>query len=338
MKKRRPPSPILKLLNSYNGALGLYLLLRFLFGARWWWLGVLHTFAFWLFVPLLIIILLALILRGKRTVAISFLLLMVGIIRFAPLQAGVITTSDAPHDLRVLTFNVWNINPQIEESIDWVLTQDADVIILQEVVGGHLNQIPRLLAVYPHQEFVEGSIQIFSRYPFLEDDVIGIEAASATWDGRLAVRTVIDVDGQAVTVYGVHLSLPKRENPHFGITTGIDSLDFILHYDESHRNRQIINLAEMAEAETNPVIIAGDFNTSHSSPILNNLTEIGMRDAFSIVGTGWGMSWSHNPPDLPLIRIDYIWSSKTLRPLRIERSDFIGSDHLALVADFAFSE
>lgn len=338
MRKRRPPSPILNLLNSYNGVLGLYLVLRLLFGARWWWLAVLHTFAFWLFIPLLITIVLALILRGKRTAAISLLLLTVGMIRFAPLPTGVITTSDAPHDLRVLTFNTWNINSQIEESIDWVLAQDADVVILQEMVGAHLHQIPRLLAVYPHQEFVEGSVQIFSRYPFLEDDLVGIEAATANWDGRLAVRTVIDVDGQAVTVYGVHLSLPKRENPHFGIITGIDSLDFVLHYDETHRNRQIMNLSELVQAETNPVIIAGDFNTSHSSPILENLVAVGMRDAFHTVGTDWGMTWSHNPPDLPLIRIDYIWSSPELRPLRIERGNFIGSDHLALVADFAFSE
>ena len=336
MKRRPTSSPVLYLLNSYNSAIGLYLVLRLLFGSRWWWLGLLHTFAFWLFVPLLIIGLLALVLRAKRTAAIALLLFAAGMIRFAPLPTGIITASDEAHDLRVLTFNVWNKNPQIAESMDWVLAQDADVIILQEMVDAHLEQLPRLLEVYPYQEFVEGSVQILSRYPFLEEAVIGIEDADTAWDGRLAVRTVIDIDGQAVTVYGVHLSLPRKQTPHLNILSGIDELDFILHYDETHRNRQIRNLAEQVQSETNPVIIAGDFNTSHTSPILNNLTAIGMRDAFSILATDWGMTWSHNPPALPLIRIDYVWSSSGLRPLRLQRGGFIGSDHLPLVVDFKF--
>ncbi len=336
MKRRPSSSSLHHLLNSYNTAIGLYLVLRLLFGSRWWWLGLLHTFAFWLFVPLLIIAILALILQAKRTAAIALLLFAAGMIRFAPLPLGLIAASDEARDLRVLTFNIWDKNTEIERSIDWVLAQDADVIILQELVDSHLTQLPRLLAVYPHQEFVEGSVQILSRYPFLEETVIELEAADDNWDGRLAVRTVIDVDGQAVTVYGVHLSLPRKQTPHFGITTGINDLDFVLHYDETRRNRQIRNLAELVASETNPVIVAGDFNTSHPSPILNTLRAIGMRDTFSILAKDWGMTWSHNPPALPLIRIDYVWSSAGLRPLRLQRGDFIGSDHLPLVVDFAF--
>lgn len=332
--KRRPISPLIYLLDGYNFFLIAYLILRVLAGSRWWWSGLLHTFALWLFLPLILVSLIALFLRGKRTAGLSLLLLLIGLLRFAPLPVGHLSASDEAHDLRVLTFNTWILNPQFADSLDWVLAQDADVLILQELVGSHLDHIPEILALYPHQAYVEGNVQLFSRFPFVESETVWIEDAAVWREGRLAVRAVIDVNGQAVTVYGVHLSLPVRENPHFNLRTGIDTLDFILHYDETHRNNQILNLVERIQTETNPVILAGDFNTSHNSPILGNLTAIGMRDAFRAVGADWGMSWSHNPPDLPLLRIDYIWSSDELSPLRIQRGGFIGSDHLPLVVDY----
>lgn len=164
-----------------------------------------------------------------------------------------------------------------------------------------------------------------------------IDPADENWHGRSAVRTVVDVDGRAITVYGVHLSLPRREQPHFNIRTSINTLDFILRYDETHRNRQIHNLLGYIQAETNPVILAGDFNTSHTSPIINNFSEIGLRDAFLTVGADWGMTYPYLPPKYPMIRIDYIWYSSQLRPLRMQVGEFIGSDHLPLVVDFSFN-
>ena len=254
-----------------------------------------------------------------------------------PLPFGVITSSNEAHDLRVLTFNTWVENQQIEESVDWILAQSADVVILQELVEGNLSQLSRLQTAFPHNAHIEGSVQIFSRYPFLEAELVTIDPADENWHGRSAVRTVVDVDGRAITVYGVHLSLPRREQPHFNIRTSINTLDFILRYDETHRNRQIHNLLGYIQAETNPVILAGDFNTSHTSPIINNFSEIGLRDAFLTVGADWGMTYPYLPPKYPMIRIDYIWYSSQLRPLRMQVGAFIGSDHLPLIVDFSLN-
>ena len=335
--KRKPSSPLTRLINSYHALLGVYLLLRLIFGSGWWWLGVLHTFALWLFMPLLLTTPLAFLLRGRRTRIIAVILLAVGLVRFAPLPFGVITSSNEAHDLRVLTFNTWVENQQIEESVDWILAQSADVVILQELVEGNLSQLSRLQTAFPHNAHIEGSVQIFSRYPFLEAELVTIDPADENWHGRSAVRTVVDIDGRAITVYGVHLSLPRREQPHFNIRTSINTLDFILRYDETHRNRQIHNLLGYIQAETNPVILAGDFNTSHTSPIINNFSEIGLRDAFLTVGADWGMTYPYLPPKYPMIRIDYIWYSSQLRPLRMQVGEFIGSDHLPLVVDFSFN-
>lgn len=333
--KRRPPHRLLPLLNLYNLCLVAYLALRCLVGTQWWWLNLLNTFALWLFAPLLLILPLALLLRGRRTAGMSLLLTLIALLRFAPLPT--FTQSDTVHDLRVLTFNVWGINQQIDRSIDWVLEQDADVVILQEFIDGHLTRLPRLLEQYPHQAYVVGNVRLFSRYPFAESETIWVEDATVLREGRLAVRTVINVDGQLVTVYGVHLSLPIGEHSHLPVSTGSGLLDFVLRYDETRRNSQIHNLAERVAAETNPVILAGDFNTSHTSPILDELRQLDLRDSFAEVGNDWGMTWYQTPSTLAILRIDYIWATSDLQPLRYVRGSFLGSDHLPIVVDYSFN-
>lgn len=336
--KRRRPSLWLYLLDSYSYATVIYLFLRFIAGSRWWWMGFFNTFALWLFLPLLPLLLIHLLFRRRRSSFLTLLLFIYGMAQFAPLQAGLFTSSDKEQDLRVLTFNIWNKNTDIEGSVSWVLEQDADIIILQEMVEKNLPHLPRLLEAYPYYEYVTGNVRVLSRYPFIESGLVYLEEPSGSLPGRLAVHAVVDVKGRAVTVYGVHLSVPagNRETLRVGSAPGF--LYPILNYDETRRNNQIRNLIGRVQAETNPVIIAGDFNTSHSSPILDELALSGMRDSFRSAGTGWGMTWSHNPPALPLIRIDYVWYSQGLSPLRMTVGEFIGSDHLPLVVDFSFTQ
>lgn len=335
MKFRSTPF-LLYVLNSYHVFLALFLLLRALLGSRWWWLGLLNTFALWLLLPLLMLLPLVIALRGKRTLVVSLLFSLIGFLLFFPMPFA--HHSDEAQDLRILTFNTWVLNPNIAASVDWILAQDADVIILQEFVYGHESELSRLLEHYPHQSNVDGNVRLFSRHPFIETSTVWLEDPTQYRDGRLAVRAVINVSGRDVTMYGVHLSIPFGSEPRLPIRTGIGLFDFVLAYDESHRNIQIRSLAERVRAETNPVIVAGDFNTSHTSPILSNLRAVGLQDSFQQVGTDWGMTWYFKGFEFPVLRIDYVWSTPELIPLRLERGNYIGSDHLPLVVDFALSE
>ncbi|MEO1164023.1 MAG: hypothetical protein AAFV98_09585 [Chloroflexota bacterium] len=45
------------------------------------------------------------------------------------------------------------------------------------------------------------------------------------------------------------------------------------------------------------------------------------------------MTWSYPSLRLPILRIDYVWSSAPITPLRMYRGDFSGSDHLPVVVD-----
>ncbi|MEL6307722.1 MAG: endonuclease/exonuclease/phosphatase family protein [Chloroflexota bacterium] len=316
--------------NAYNLFLGCYLLLRIVGVSTNGWLGLLHTFALWLFVPLLLILPGMALCQAKRTVVIACVLLVVGFYLLAPKPS--LHQSDAPHDVRLLTYNLRDRNPTINESIDWVLEQDADVIILQELMGTHQRELPRLAAQYPYEASIPNNIYLFSRFPLIESELVVLEERTEN-SGRVALRTVLEIEGTPVAIYGVHLTSPIAQR-HVGRTvTGRRSLDSLLNYNEARRNGQIETLVQLATDEDMPVILAGDFNLSHTSLAINTLHDAGLQDSYRLVGRDWGMTWSYPSLRLPILRIDYVWSSAPITPLRMYRGDFSGSDHLPVVVD-----
>ena len=81
-----------------------------------------------------------------------------------------------------------------------------------------------------------------------------------------------------------------------------------------------------------PTIIAGDFNSSVNDPVYR-LLEPDFTNAFTQVGTGWPNTYHRS---LPLLRIDHIYSSSKLVPVRSTVFGVDNSDHRMLVADFVF--
>lgn len=322
---------LVALVTVYHALLAAYLILRFTASHTPHWLALLHTFALWLFAPLILLVPGLAAWHAKRTAGIAGLLLVLGLINFAPLPG--LQQSDAPHDLRVLTYNLWDANPTISASIYWLLAQNADVVILQEMLEGHTHQLPRLEAAYPYHVDIYDTPYIFSRFPVLESEAILLEAYTAN-RGRLALRTVLDVNGTSIAVYGVHLTSPVTAQSDSDAVSASQSVSWLFQYNEERRNAQLRALIAAIQAETIPVIAAGDFNLSHTSPIIDEAYAANLQDSYRIAGTDWGMTWSHPALRLPILRIDYVWSTTPLRPLRMYRGDFNGSDHLPIVVDF----
>lgn len=169
---------------------------------------------------------------------------------------------------------------------------------------------------------IPGSVRLYSRYPVLSAGIVTIEEARSGFAGRWAVRAVLNVESQALVVYAVHLSMPLSSGQGF--------------YNEVHRNQQIDNLVERIRAEQNPVILAGDFNLSHTSAAYRSLQAGGLRDAHWEAGRGYGMTFPAFGALPPLLRIDYVWYSKGLTTVRAQRGAHLGSDHFPLIVDFEF--
>jgi endonuclease/exonuclease/phosphatase family metal-dependent hydrolase len=79
-----------------------------------------------------------------------------------------------------------------------------------------------------------------------------------------------------------------------------------------------------------PVVAAGDFNAPASDP-LHDLLRRNFIDSFSEVGSGWANTWHRR---IPFQRIDYIYTSPELKPVRSCNVVIPASDHLMVVSDF----
>ncbi len=239
--------------------------------------------------------------------------------------------------LRVVTFN---IHKEPASAIAHALAtdrqlRDADVIVLQEVerierpgtpwcsaacgIGKTLGYHAVFAAGHAIPEGSHG-VAILSRAPITSARVIPLPYfdVHANSGRRVALAATLDVAGDPVTVYAVHLD--NRVNVR-------------------DRRAQLIPVLAHAYHATTPVIIAGDFNTSpftwiaHVIPILtttqdNRLEELVRAFGFDTPVTGSG------PTHRALaMRLDAIYTRGfDTTKFAVSDADNV-SDHLALWAD-----
>lgn len=319
----------LALVYGYGVGLALYIVLRALFGDGTWWLGLINTFAVYTFVPMLICLPLAILLRRKRALLLYGSLVIIGLVWFGPRFMPRVGAVPEGIPLRVVQFNVYPYNTEIDAVESWLRETDADIIFMQEMdVTFAAELTERLSDAYPYVVDHLEDRRILTRYPLVEVGFITLV------DGdRYMTRAVIDVDGRAVALYNIHLLMPfgtVRQIP-WGQFSG--AVAFALQYDDSARNQEIRRLLGILDDELLPYIVSGDFNTSDFSATYHWLASH-MGDSFREAGIGFGASWpaggSEELPDIfpPLIRLDYIWHSDAFQAVAAAPGIRLGSDHL----------
>src|SRR5207245_2434482 len=91
---------------------------------------------------------------------------------------------------------------------------NADIILLQEITHLYITQhLPALVQVYPYQ--VHGPLlserrvgmSLLSRYPLMEVKNFKLAADGLVFQQR----AVIDLQGDYITVYNLHLTYPRME-------------------------------------------------------------------------------------------------------------------------------
>ncbi len=107
-----------------------------------------------------------------------------------------------------------------------------------------------------------------------------------------------------------------------------------------HKRNRSLRRAELGQAlgvleqttrfpET-PVIFGGDFNAPATDPVHLQMTA-DFTDAFSATGTGWGNTFHRR---LPILRIDHLYATRHITPVRSRAILTRHSDHRMVVADF----
>jgi endonuclease/exonuclease/phosphatase family metal-dependent hydrolase len=240
-------------------------------------------------------------------------------IRFIPNFTPPLESTSLDNGLKVMSFNVFQRNTDIDALVELILEHEPDILALQELTPEISEQmVSKLVEVYPYHlpvylDDMDGQ-GVLSRYP--------IRQLSNLPDYRYQ-RVQVDTPEGSISVFNIHspklLPFKWKEDWHIQ-RSFFESL-----------------LAEIANADS-PIIVLGDFNTTPQSEHYALLTG-DLTDTF--IESGWGLGFSYPArPKLgislptPIVRIDYIFISNhfTSNDTRVlkESSD---SDHRPVVSE-----
>ena len=213
--------------------------------------------------------------------------------------------------MRILSANLWCYNPWQKSAIANLWQLNADILIFQEVKPNLVNWL-REYASKENFTFIEVATNeqmtlcILSRFPISNSEIIENE--------NFAQRPQIKVElNSEITIFGLHLMAP--------ITFNKSAL----------RNRQLEQLANLINQETNPVIAIGDFNTDISESVFQKLMAETNNCSHGRNNFSGRKSWLSV---LPLFAIDHLIFTDNFYLESFVVGEFSWSDHLPIIADF----
>jgi len=214
--------------------------------------------------------------------------------------------------LRIVSANIRSGNPSREKAVADALARRGDLVLLIEAGRARFTPPPEYTTVIRPQD---SSQVIVARFPTrLLDRPSG-------WPSRLrAHRLEVDAPGGRVVVYLAHLV-----RPHLG---PVRILKIRSQLADQRREREA--LLRSARTETEPVILAGDFNTSDRSRGYRRITGR-FRDAMRSRRAGPTYVAPLWRPFL--LRIDHVFVPRDWCAARPERFTLHGSDHRGVAVD-----
>ncbi|WP_051704429.1 endonuclease/exonuclease/phosphatase family protein [Glycomyces sp. NRRL B-16210] len=282
-------------------------------GRVWWWSLIEMVPPFALLVPSALLALAAIrALRGIRWrlwivhIALFAIAYPIAGINLSALVGG--AGAEGETDLTVFTWNAdyWHYRwDDADEFYDYLLAQDADVYLLTEYLTRtdrveRIDDEAALREHFPDYEIAIASEMVtLSRHPIVETKALDTEALIDAgdpgappaddpwreyWTTKI-LRTDLDVDGQIVSMYNLHLSVP--------VPTGEASplkADFYEYVRAQYQRRtsQFTVLNEDLDANPNPVFVGGDFNSTILSAGIASMRErLVCPDPDSVMPVSW---------------------------------------------------
>jgi|SRR5262245_22477086 endonuclease/exonuclease/phosphatase (EEP) superfamily protein YafD len=244
--------------------------------------------------------------QSHARIALGLGLAGVTAINVAPLLTALTMTAVAAQSptstLTVVSFNVWNRNQRLDEVSRWLVDQNSDVIVLQEMTPKNREPIIRALAAtHPHIHDCDCSdIVMFSRRPWIAAGGLPRtnEHPSLSW------FTLADRDGREVRIVGLHTGSMTRPGR------------YAAHYDWLVRNISKFG---------NRLIMVGDFNATPWSWQMKRLAAAAGLRQHGTYATSW-------PAPLPVVLIDNLLATSDIGAVSFKTGPFLGSDHLPVVA------
>jgi endonuclease/exonuclease/phosphatase family metal-dependent hydrolase len=161
--------------------------------------------------------------------------------------------------------------------------------------------------------------------------------------GNGAIHADVQIQNQKIRIYAIHLQSTKLGNAADEVLKG-DNLSSLNKKETQEKyikvEEKLSNAFEMRAIQAReiaahiadspyPVILCGDLNDipmSYSYRIISK----GLKDSFTERGKGLGTTYAGS---LPMLRIDYIFTSKMFEVLKHQIQDKAITDHYALTSD-----
>ena len=247
--------------------------------------------------------------------------------------------------ITILTWNTGRMGgfakPEKNEVLQYLLSQDADVICLQEVdvyKDAKYLTLPdvrkTLSTMYPYS-YIDFSVynkrhqygtMVWSKYPILNKKSIRYES-----QGNLSNQCDIVVEGDTIRFINNHLESYRFTDADLD---GGGDIRKKMERSTPLRIKQSRAVRRMIDASPYPTIVAGDFNAIPLSYTYLHIKR-GMHDAFLET------SWFRTGPTCKKrgigMRIDYLLSSPSIIPVSCDVDyNATGSDHWPVTALFAW--
>ena len=197
-------------------------------------------------------------------------------------------------------------NPTLQKLSQNIIESNADLVFLQESGRNVFAQLKsdRVVDRYPFS-YSKGEHTLLSRYQISGTQLVGKGNART-------LRSTVNVNGQDVTIYNVHMPAPHLVEPQRWLSA----------FDELK--------GELA-SQNGPVLAIGDFNATYSHKQFRELLQLGYTEAHMELGRGYARTWPANSVG-GFMRIDHVLTHGSIDPVSIAEGDGDGSDHRSVIA------
>jgi len=225
--------------------------------------------------------------------------------------------ADAPRQLKLIQFNVWGRNQDPQRTVDWILAQQPDLVVMEELQPRVADLLRRQAKGYHLTCDPWGcTTSILSRARPVAVSV-PFDGMPGAWAPTVRA-TFRDADGQDFTVLGVHYTWPTHRGA---------------------QRAQGLRLATIIDRFRNDAtIVSGDFNsTPWSFSRRREDARFGLerrtRAVFSWPAAPFTRYRLHLP--FPFLPIDQVYAGAHWRTVSVTRGPRLGSDHYPVVVVLA---
>ena len=220
--------------------------------------------------------------------------------------------ASSPHTLKIIQFNAWHKNSDIQSDVQWLTSEAPDVIAIEELTPGMYDA----LLAHGDYHMMPGRLgtALFTKAPPKESifPALGPQRERPDLVSATLPHSVGDF-----TMIGLHLSWPT-------------------YLSQSDVREQL--LENLKTVDRSKVILVGDFNLTPWSFALQDFDKrsgLSRRDRAIFSWPGQPFLDGRLSSPIPFLPIDHVYAGSAWRTVSIKRGPKRGSDHYPLVVVLA---